>query len=59
MAGMVDIAIEMSSDKTHLLLLTTPLLEWVGVSSLPVEARISVSGGIRTQRRCVLTSEVS
>ena len=45
MAGMVDIAIEMSSDKTRLLLLTTPLLEWVGVSSLPVEARISVSGG--------------
>ena len=57
---MVDITLERCSNKSRLLLLTTPLLEWVGESSLPVDARISVSGrrGV-LGHRCVMTSEVS
>ena len=42
MATTVEEVLE-GSDKSRLLLLTTPLLEWVCLRELPVEARLSVS----------------
>ena len=44
MATIVEEALEVCGDKNRLLLLTTPLLEWVCLRDLPVEARLPVSG---------------
>ena len=46
MATVAEGALEAcGEDKGRLLLLTTPLLEWVCLRQLPVEARLSVSLG--------------
>ena len=46
MTTMVEEALEACGDKGRMLLLTTPLLEWVCVTDLPADARLAVSGGL-------------
>ena len=43
MATMAEEALDVCGDKSCLLLLTTPLLEWACLQDLPVEARLPVS----------------
>ena len=49
MTTMVEEALEACGDKGRMLLLTTPLLEWVCVTDLPADARLAVSGSWRVK----------